>query len=273
MRPHRLSEAPARSVLLSVRGLTLTTVEPDGGPSQPLVTGVDLEVRAGEFVGLVGRSGSGKTLTSRAICGVLPRTVQQVDGQLRCQHVDGRLARPHLLLQNAPTALDPFTTLRHALTRALTRAAGPSGPATTVEACLERVGLRPAARYADRYPIELSGGEAHRAAVALACADDAPLIVADEPSTGLDPALCIEIADRLAALTDTGRAVLLITHDIALFADRVDRLYVMHAGRIEAIVHPGSPCWRGIPAAGPARALFEAAFALERPHRPGSRAP
>lgn len=247
---------------LSVRGLTLTTGVPG---ALPLVDRVDLDVAAGELVALVGRSGSGKTLTGRAICDVLPRTVGRASGTVHCVGRDGAPTRPHCIPQSGQTALDPFSTVGASVTRALRRAdaRGLPSASASVEACLARAGLPPRGRFAERYPFELSGGEARRVTIALACAAGAELIVADEPTTGLDPSLRTDIAECIASLVTDRCGVLLITHEIGLFARHVDRMHVMHAGRIDAVLTPGAARWTGIPPRGPALALLSAAHALE----------
>ncbi len=146
----------------------------------------------------------------------------------------GRVA--FALFQNSQTALSPFASVEAALDRA---AALRKGPRTAPgerrarnEALLTAVGFEHPARFLEKLPSELSGGEAKRVALAQALAADARLIVADEPTTGLDPTLRVVLRDLFVRLAADGRAILLITHGLGLFHRLAHTVHVMHAGRL-----------------------------------------
>jgi ABC-type glutathione transport system ATPase component len=199
-----------------------------------------LRVRAGEIVALVGASGSGKTVTARAAVGLLPFAPGRVAGALRIRLGDRTLEprsdadfRPvrgelvGLLWQDARGALDPLRSVG-AQIRAAGRLAGKPADA---EALLSRLGFTDAARVAALHPHALSGGMAQRAALAVALARRSRFLLADEPTTGLDPSVQREILTHLRAVAQAGVGLLFITHDLRLLPHFADRVVVMHAGR------------------------------------------
>ena len=208
--------------------------------ARTLVEDASFHVGAGEIVALVGSSGSGKTVTARALLGMIPFAPGRVAGRVAVT-VGGVTTTPRtdadfrplrggavgLLWQDARAALDPLRTVG-AQVLAAARLAGITPPAAEL---LARAGFPDPTRVARLYPHELSGGMAQRAAIAVALARDSRFLVADEPTTGLDPSVQREILAQLSALAAAGRGLLFITHDLRLLPGFATRVVVMDRGR------------------------------------------
>ncbi|WP_433796307.1 ABC transporter ATP-binding protein [Actinoplanes sp. CA-252034] len=213
-------------------------------PSLVAVDEVSLAVGPGESVGLIGGSGSGKTLTALAVLGLLPDTATAagsitVDGAEICGAVDRRLrgvrgSRIGFVGQDALAALNPLATVGRHLRIPLRRRLSRKDADHAATRLLARVGLP--ADTARAYPAQLSGGQRQRVAIALAVAGRPGLLIADEPTSALDPRTRAGILDLLrdlpAADGGTRPALLLISHDLAVVSRVCTRLAVMHAGRL-----------------------------------------
>ncbi len=260
------------SPVLSVRDLSVR-FRMRGGRHVAAVTGVGFDLAAGECLALVGESGCGKSVLASALLGLLPGNAQTagtavVDGidllaadeRTLARAVRGR--RVGLVPQSPAAHLTPVRTVRAQLEETLRQLAG-TGRAELRAAAVAAAGRASfPADLLDHYPHQLSGGQAQRAATALALVGDAPLLLADEPTTGLDRDLVERTADELRRHTDTGRALLLITHDLAAAQRIADRVAVMYAGRIVELTAadrffgapgPRHPYARGLLAALPER--------------------
>jgi len=257
------------SELLSVRDLRIT-LPTARGPAEAL-RGVSFTLDRGQTLGLIGESGCGKSLTALALIGLQPDRAE-VSGQL---HFDGqdltaldepawcrlRGARMGMVFQEPMTALNPLHTVGRQIAEPLRLHRGLSAAAARAEALrlLERVQLPQAARRLDAYPHQLSGGQRQRVVIAIALACGPDLLIADEPTTALDVTIQREVLDLLAGLVaDTGMALLLVSHDLAVMADRVQRLMVMYAGQVvesgradAVFAHPAHPYTQGLLAARP----------------------
>jgi oligopeptide/dipeptide ABC transporter ATP-binding protein len=192
---------------------------------------VSLEIAPGEIVGLVGESGSGKTVLSYAISGLLDAAARIVDGQILWHGKpigplrERRTTRAAVaqIFQNPRASLNPIRTIG----QQLQDVAGKG----QVVALLESVRLDPGK--ARHYPFELSGGQCQRVGIALALGCEPELLVADEPTTGLDVTTEAAVMDLIGDLSARrGMATLLVTHNLALAATRCHRILVMHAGQI-----------------------------------------
>ena len=259
-------EPPEPDVVLDVRGLSVAFAE------TPVVRGVDLQLRTGRMLGLVGESGSGKSTLALAILGLLARPGRVTAGAVMFEGRDlRRLGREGLrrlrgrriaiVPQAAMSLLNP--TMRIITQVAECAANPPAGQARTarVEAAesterahvaLDRVGI-PRQRHR-AYPHELSGGQRQRVVLAMAILNRPRLLIADEPTTGLDVVTQWEILDLLDELRAEFRFdVLLISHDLPLVAARADDLAIMYAGRIveqsatrHLVGRPQHPYTRGL---------------------------
>lgn len=227
------------SAVLDVRGLTVAI----GGT--PIVHGVDLRVNAGECVALVGASGSGKTVTARAVLGLsapgaaVHAETFTVDGVDVGGYTDRRWRRLRgsrigYVGQEALGALDPLRpvgrevadSLRlHTEMRAAERV-------DAVRAALAAVGLDPDTATDGRLAGTLSGGMRQRALIAAATVGSPGLLVADEPTTALDAGVAVTVMEQLQAAQRRGAGLLVITHDLGLVAGWADRVAVVHEGRI-----------------------------------------
>lgn len=225
--------------LLDVRDLSVT-LETERA-TVAAVNGVSLTVERGEIVGIVGESGAGKTMVARAITALLPanaRTSGEVlfDGAdvLRMSGEDLRRHRgagAAMCFQSPRRALAPTRPVGRQIDDRLRAHREHVVPGTTALGLLEAVGIRNARQRLDAYPHELSGGMAQRVMISLALACYPSLIVADEPTTGLDVTLTRGILDLLAsAAEEADRAAILISHDIAAIARICQRVVVMYGG-------------------------------------------
>ncbi len=262
--------------VLSVRGLTVR-FRMRGGRHVAAVTDARFDLAAGECLALVGESGCGKSVLASALLGLLPGNAETggsavlrdgtdllaADEKTLARTVRGR--RVGLVPQSPAAHLTPVRTVRAQLEETLRELTGTRRP--ELRAAAERAAERAAfpAGHLDRYPHELSGGLAQRAATALALIGDAPLLLADEPTTGLDRDLVERTVDELRRHTDDGRALLIITHDLAAAERIADRVAVMYAGRIVELADAegffGKPGPRHPYARGLLDALPERAFA------------
>ncbi|MFI9213536.1 ABC transporter ATP-binding protein [Streptomyces sp. NPDC053253] len=258
----------AEDALLSVRDLTVR-FRLSGGRSVAAVSDADFDLGAGECLALVGESGCGKSVLASALLGLLPGNAETsgtavmddtdllaVDEKTLARTVRGR--RVGLVPQSPAAHLTPVRTVRSQLEETVRALTGTPRKARrkAAEAAAERAAFP--AGHLDRYPHELSGGLAQRAATALALIGDARLLLADEPTTGLDRDLVDRTVDELRRHVDEGRGLLLITHDLAAAARIADRVAVMYAGRIVEV----APAHRFFGPAGPrhpyARGLLDA---------------
>ncbi|MFH8487179.1 ABC transporter ATP-binding protein [Streptomyces longisporoflavus] len=207
------------------------------------VTDASFDLAAGECLALVGESGCGKSVLASALLGLLPQNAETAgsafigdvdlmtaDERTLARTVRGR--RVGLVPQSPAAHLTPVRTVRAQLEETLRELAGVRRPHSrkAAEAAAERAAFP--AGHLDRYPHELSGGLAQRAATALALIGDAPLLLADEPTTGLDRDLVDRTVDELRRHVGDDRALLLITHDLSAAQRIADRVAVMYAGRI-----------------------------------------
>ncbi|GAA0919841.1 ABC transporter ATP-binding protein [Nonomuraea longicatena] len=213
------------------------------GPGKEVVSGLSLEISAGQCVALVGESGSGKSVTARALLGLSGAEVDstrfEVGGrdaraftERDWRAVRGRFAG--LVLQDALGSLDPLRTVGAEIAETL-RIAGRvprSRRAEEAVRLLTAVGVPEPRTRAAQYPHQLSGGLRQRALIASAVAADPPLLIADEPTTALDATVQAQILRLLAARTAQGGALLLISHDLAVVAALADHVLVMREGRV-----------------------------------------
>lgn len=211
---------------------------------KPIVDDVDLDIADGERVGLVGSSGSGKSMIARAMMGLLPATAQvtgsvelggtQVIGASDAAVADLRGRYVGMVFQNPAAALNPVMTVAQqvGLSLYLHYDLSLAERSERVTAMLAKVGL--GEDVLAKYPHELSGGQRQRVGIATALVTSPRLIIADEPTTALDSITQRQIVDLLTSLVDeSGASMLFITHDFAVLNRATTRCYVLENGRIE----------------------------------------
>ena len=246
-----MADGPGRSLadgppLLQIRDLAVKFDGPDGGVEA--LRGINLEVRHGEVLGLIGESGSGKTVTALAVLGLLPAASGRVvRGQAtwlgrNLLGLPERALRPirggeiGVIFQDPLTSLHPSYRVADQIAEAIRAHAtdvSRAGAATRATELLDRVGVPAGHAHRAPYPHQWSGGMRQRAMIAMALANGPRLLIADEPTTALDVTIQAQILDLLRhALRETGASALLITHDLSVVAELADRVAVMHAGRI-----------------------------------------
>jgi oligopeptide/dipeptide ABC transporter ATP-binding protein len=208
------------------------------------VDGISFAIEAGEYLGLVGESGCGKSTIAKAVLGILPANGRIAEGAIRFKGRDIVRLKPaeyrklrwteiSLVPQSAMNGFDPVYTVEQQLEEAIT--AHRSLPAAErqrrIEELFALVGLDKA-RLAD-YPHQFSGGMRQRAMIAMAMVLDPTLVVADEPTTGLDVIVQDQILQRIKEIHERlQKTMLLITHDMAVVAENCDKIAVMYAGQI-----------------------------------------
>jgi peptide/nickel transport system ATP-binding protein len=239
-------EAP----LLVVDNLRVTFRNRRGGRFQA-VRGVSLTVNPGEIVALVGESGSGKTTTVNAIVGLLPPEAQIESGSVTFAGKSmfdqptrlRRMILGHqigLVAQDPTVSLDPVKRVGSQVAEVfeIHKLANPAAARERAVELLRLTGLPNPAVTARQYPHQLSGGMQQRVLIAIAIASNPQMLVADEPTSALDVTIQRQILDQIEALTrGSGTAVIFITHDLAVAADRADRILVMSDG---CLVEQGS---------------------------------
>ncbi|CAM5264517.1 Vitamin B12 import ATP-binding protein BtuD [Streptomyces tendae] len=230
--------------LLDVRGLRIGYRAASG--TRLAVDGLDLRVAAGEITAVVGESGSGKSSTAHALVGLLPAGGMVLGGSVRLQgeeltglgerawrEVRGR--RIGLIPQDPGVSLDPVKPVGAQVAEVLRvhgLATRRDAPARAV-GLLAEAGLPDPDQRARQYPHELSGGMRQRVLIAIATAARPRLLVADEPTSALDVTVQRQLLDHLQeVVTTTGTAMLLVTHDLAVVADRAQQVVVMSQGRV-----------------------------------------
>jgi peptide/nickel transport system ATP-binding protein len=262
--------------IVDVHGLTVDFA----GAAKPLraVAGVDLTLAQGEVLALLGESGSGKSVTLRALMRLLPEQRSVIGGAIRIDGRDvGMLSRRELsafrgrtvamVFQEPGLALDPVYRVGDQIAEAVMRHEGVSrrdGRARALE-WFERVRIPSAVTRLDNYPHEMSGGMRQRAMIALALACRPKVLLADEPTTALDATVQIQVLLLLRELQrELGLAVIFVTHDIGVATEIADRIAVMYAGRIvesgrcrDVILTPAHPYTKGLLASRADRALLK----------------
>jgi peptide/nickel transport system ATP-binding protein len=235
-----LTEAP----LIRVRDLRVTFAAPRA--TIHAVNGVDLDLATGKVLCILGESGSGKSVTLRALMRLNPpaRTIvsgeMTVAGQDVLQLSGSELSRYRgpvvsMIFQEPLSALDPVFTIGHQIAETIVRHEGTSWKTARARALslLELVQIPSAARRLGAYPHELSGGLRQRAMIAMALSCNPKLLLADEPTTALDATVQIQILLLLRQLQqDLGMGVIFVTHDIGVASEVADRVAVMYGGRI-----------------------------------------
>ncbi|WP_053206677.1 ABC transporter ATP-binding protein [Jiangella muralis] len=244
---------------LDVRGLAVTYRSADG--DRQALEGLDLTVAPGRTVGLIGRSGSGKTTAGKAVLGLLPRTAT-VSGEVRFDGQDllamperhrRRLRWEHLALvpQAAMSALDPVMAVDAQLAEVVRahRGVGRKAALALAHQALERVGIH--ADRASSYPHQFSGGMRQRALIAMATVLEPSVLVADEPTTGLDVIVQDRVLELLVrAKEELGLALLVVTHDLGVANELCDHVVALEHGRVRAAGTPaqvlGRPADAGV---------------------------
>ncbi|MFI8894622.1 ABC transporter ATP-binding protein [Streptomyces paradoxus] len=244
--------------LLSVRELRIAF---DGVEA---VRGVSFDVRPREVLAVVGESGAGKSLTARALLGMLPRSAT-TSGTIRPDLSAHRGRRISLVPQDALSALSPVHPVGDQLAAAVRSVAGVSRKEARARAvaALDRVGIPDAARRSRAYPHEYSGGMRQRAVIAMATINEPDVVVADEPTTALDEERRDQVLRLLAEQREAvGAALVLVTHDMDVVGGHADRVLVMYAGRLtelgaadEVLSRPRAPYTAGLLASLPRNAL------------------
>lgn len=210
-----------------------------------ILSGVDLKLRAGEIAGLVGRSGSGKSMTALAVMGLAPHRAEVsgavlLNGENLAEKSDRAMnavrgAKIAMVFQEPMTALNPLQTIGAQVAETIRIHTDMSAAAAMEKATalLRRVGLAPERIAPTRYPHELSGGQRQRVVIAIAIAMKPAVLIADEPTTALDVTTQAEILALLRQLAkEDGTALLLITHDLAAIGEIAERIAVMKQGRV-----------------------------------------
>ena len=257
--------------VLSVRDLNVDARTPDG--LKRILDHVSFDLGPGETLCLAGESGSGKSVTSLSIMGLLPKASLKVASgaiELEGRSILGishralrriRGGEIAMIFQEPMTSLNPVMTIGEQLIETIRehQADRGSGAEATAKAMLDAVQISNATARMKQYPHELSGGMRQRVMIAMALASKPKLLIADEPTTGLDVTTQAAIMDLIAELgAEQGMSTLLITHDLGMAAEYCDQIVVMHAGHIvemaptaELFAHPRHPYTAKLIAATP----------------------
>ncbi|GAA2182610.1 dipeptide ABC transporter ATP-binding protein [Brooklawnia cerclae] len=228
--------------LLSVRDLRVRSGQAE------ILHGLDLDIAPGERVGLIGESGSGKSLTCLSVMGLLPGNLTP-SGEVRLAGTPGNLlatpekdmarlrgSRLSMVFQEPMTALNPLQQVGHQVAEVMVidgRAGKGVDVATRVVELLDSVGIPDPARAAKAYPHQLSGGQRQRVMLAMAMANTPDLLFADEPTTALDVTVQKQVLDLMRRqVTDAGSSLLFITHDLAIVADVCERVVILRHGSV-----------------------------------------
>ncbi|WP_037183159.1 dipeptide ABC transporter ATP-binding protein [Rhodococcoides fascians] len=263
----------AEQPLLDIKNLEVS-FQSNSGPV-PAVRGVSLTVYPGQTVAIVGESGSGKSTTAHAIINLLPGTGKVTGGEIlfdgkdlatakEKDFVEVRGSQIGLVPQDPMSNLNPVWKIGFQIEEALAAnniAKGKAAKARAIE-LLDEAGLTDSAKRVNQYPHEFSGGMRQRALIAIGLSARPKLLIADEPTSALDVTVQRQILDHLEGLTkELGTAVLLITHDLGLAAERAEHLVVMSKGRIvesgpalEILQNPQHPYTKKLVAAAPSLA-------------------
>ncbi len=280
-------------ILLRVEGLT--TVFDVGGRTVPVVRGISFLIRAAETLALVGESGSGKSVTALSLLRLLrpPGRITAGSVHWRARDMasldDAALQRIRggeigLVPQDPATALNPVFTVGDQIVETMLahKAATPRAVHGRMLELLDTVRIPQPAQRARDYPHQLSGGLRQRVMIALGLAGDPALLIADEPTTGLDAPTQTRIVDLLRDLVERrGLALLIISHDLDVVASCADQVAVMYAGEIveqgpatPVLDAPAHPYTRGLLASVPGAEPGTALPTIDGvPPAPGVRAP
>ena len=232
-----------KAPLLEVRDLSVE-LQTHRGPAYA-VRDVSFTLAPGDTLGLIGESGSGKSITAMALMGLLPENAR-VSGSIvfEGRELVGlperelcalRGDRIGMIFQEPMTALNPVHTIGHQVAEPLRLHRGLSASAARSQAIalLDRVGIPDAARRIDAYPHQFSGGQRQRITIAMALACGPDLLIADEPTTALDVTIQRQILDLIRELVaERGMALILISHDLGVIAQNVQRMMVMYGGSV-----------------------------------------
>ena len=232
-------------LLLEVSGLSVDLTDPRAAGT--LLEDVSFSLARGESVGVVGASGAGKSSLASAILRILPRAARiragssvRLDGEELVSLDDHEMRsrrgrRLAMVFQEPLEALDPSMAVADQVAEGLVvhRLAGPAEARERAIDLLARIGIPDARHAADRLPHEFSGGMRQRIVIAGALITGPDLLVADEPTTALDPTIQAQVLDLLQELRASGgSALLLISHDLDVVAERCDRVIVLEKGRL-----------------------------------------
>ena len=213
------------------------------------VDGIDLDIRAGETLAVVGESGCGKSIAALSIMRLLPDTADIVGGKVILGGTDMlrlperamrdlRGRRIGIIFQEPSTSLNPVMSVGHQIIEVLQRHPDRGGGATEqrVIELLDSVGIPDPSRRVSEFPFQLSGGMKQRVMIAMALAGDPDILIADEPTTALDVTIQAQVLELLRRLQrERGMSILLITHDLAIVSSMAHRVAVMYAGQIVEI--------------------------------------
>ena len=270
--------------LLKITDLEVTFTSSTG--VVPAVRGANLTIYPGQTVAIVGESGSGKSTTAAAVIGLLPGTGKVAGGTIEFDGQDItnlstnewvalRGSGIGLVPQDPMSNLNPVLRVGYQVKEALlaNNVVPKSEVGERVTQLLEEAGLPDAERRAKQFPHEFSGGMRQRALIAIGMAAHPKLLIADEPTSALDVTVQRRILDHPGKLTaEMGTAVLFITHDLGLAAERAEQLVVMHRGRIvesgpalEILQHPQHPYTKRLVSAAPSLASAR----IESAHKQG----
>ena len=241
------------------------------GRASVILRGVDLAVTAGRIHALVGESGGGKSMVTKAVTGLLPETAVITQGRIvlagqevtawpprQWRSVRGTVVS--MVLQDPMTALNPVRRIGEQLADVLKLHRGLRGAALQQECLqlLEQVQVRDPQAVLRQYPHQLSGGMRQRVVIAIAWACKPRLIICDEPTTALDVTVQKQVLRLIRQLAQAGQGVLMVTHDLGVVAKLCDTLSVIHGGRIlesgtvaEVFAAPRHPYTRALIAAAP----------------------
>ena len=256
--------------LLEIKDLAITFAT--GGGDVQAVRNAQLTIMPGETVAIVGESGSGKSTTALAAIGLLPSNGRVSAGQILLDGEDIAHAGEKRMIelrgntigmvpQDPMSNLNPVWKIGYQVKETLQANGRPSGPADIAKV-LSQAGLPDAERRAKQYPHEFSGGMRQRALIAIGLSCQPRLLIADEPTSALDVTVQRQILDHLEGMTaELGTAVLLITHDLGLAAERADQVVVMYRGQVvesgpslELLRNPQHPYTQRLVASAPSLA-------------------
>ncbi|NQE47847.1 peptide ABC transporter substrate-binding protein [Herbaspirillum rubrisubalbicans] len=253
------------SVLLDVKNLKVDLPTENG--MLHAVRGIDFQVRRGEMLCLVGESGCGKSMTSLALMGLLPRKAQcsadhilfdgaDLNRMSEKQRMQLRGKRMSMIFQEPMTSLNPSYTLGNQLCEAMLQQPGVTRGEARERALylLHRTGIANAEDRLRQYPHQLSGGLRQRVMIAMSLMCSPDLIIADEPTTALDVTIQAQILRMIRELQqEFGTAVIFITHDLGVVSRIADRVAVMYAGQVvettdvaQLFAQPRHPYTRGL---------------------------